>query len=145
MYDESGKVALKHPSQHVRQPRSSSSEDMKLDDPQSQSACQQGQSFELESPDSQDVALTSFGDNSVMPPLPPLPAADFISNQFAIGESKAFNRADETNHRGPAKKRYLSMYYHGNPEPYSDADVSVAMILATGMGRRDQPEQETYL
>ncbi|KAL7518504.1 hypothetical protein ACHAWX_003324 [Stephanocyclus meneghinianus] len=50
-------------------------------------------------------------------------------------------------HRGPAKKRYLELYYHGNAQPetvqYSDADVSVAMILATGMGRQEQPEMKT--
>jgi hypothetical protein len=49
-------------------------------------------------------------------------------------------------HRGPAKKRYLELYYHGNSQSetvqYSDADVSVAMILATGMGRQDPSEMK---
>eukprot|EP00804_Cyclotella_cryptica_P020095 CCRYP_014890-RA/>CCRYP_014890-RA protein AED:0.05 eAED:0.05 QI:2273/1/1/1/0.88/0.8/10/195/741 len=68
---------------------------------------------------------------------------------FAMPSSCISNDNDTTakrnlKHRGPAKKRYLELYYHGNSEPdtvqYSDADVSVAMILATGMGKQDQSD-----
>lgn len=108
----------------------------------SQLANQQGRSFEIDSPDSQGEAEFNFGDSNEMPALPPLPpttaaGAGLITNTNDYA-SEIDESIDETKHRGPAKKRYLNMHYHGNSEPYSDADVSVAMILANGMGKEGQ-------
>lgn len=140
MYDKSGKV-IKAPSKHTRK-SSSSSEDMNSDNSQYQSTAHQDKSFELESPDSHAEARSSFGESNEMPPLPPLPdvAAAALSTHTNANGREEPSSFDQTKHRGPAKKRYLNTYYHGNPEPYSDADVSVAMILATGMGRQDEPD-----
>lgn len=130
MYGGSTKVINQHPQQRARK-SSSSSEDI---------VNEQDKSFELESPDSQnsDVQMQ-------MPPLPPIPGPASVgsdSNQNGDFRSSESPRSEnEGKQRGPVKKRYLNLHYHGNSEPYSDADVSVAMILATGMGRQHQPEE----
>jgi hypothetical protein len=130
MYDGSSKTTLTLATQHVRK-SSSSSEEMTDGYALSHSPSQHDESFEAESPDSQDDWN-----------LPPLPPVTGIPNQV----DKESHEGEDTTHRndakkrGPAKKRYMKTYYHSNAEPYSDADASAAMILATGMGRKGESE-----
>lgn len=87
---------------------------------------------------------STLNNGAEMPPLPPA-QLPMLHNQVDSNQGSSGLTVDieigETRHRGPAKKRFLSLYHHNNSVAgsvqYSDADVSVAMILATGMGRQD--------
>eukprot|EP00956_Cyclotella_meneghiniana_P009879 scaffold13658_cov75-Cyclotella_meneghiniana.AAC.3 len=126
------KASSEPPQQPARKSSCSSSEGI---------ANEHDKSFEIESPDSQhgDVQMQ-------MPPLPPLPGAGSAgsdSNQEVDFHNSESSRSEnEAKQRGPVKKRYLNLHYHGNSEPYSDADMSVAMILANGMGRQNEPAED---
>lgn len=87
----------------------------------------------------------TFKSNATSPEASTLSSSSLSNKKITADAPVAASRNPK--HRGPAKKRYLELYYHGKAEPetvqYSDADVSVAMILATGMGRQDAPEMKT--
>ena len=73
-----------------------------------------------------------------MPPLPSVAGAAVEEVGFRESAPSAYDCIDAENNQGPAKKRYVKLHYtkvRDNPESYSEADVSVAMILARGMGR----------
>ena len=73
-----------------------------------------------------------------MPPLPSIAGAAVEEIGFRESAPSAHGCNDTENNQGPAKKRYVKLHYteaRDNPKSYSEADVSVAMILARGMGR----------
>ena len=113
MYDGS----IKSDSKHVRM-SSSSSEELLNDNATSHLASRQ---VECISVDTQFGARASFGNSSQIPPLPPVAAAN-LPNQVTSGSDTLGSNT--------------KMKLRGNQEPYSDVDVSVAIILATGMGRQ---------